>query len=297
VEGTLREYTQPHSSNSADDVRMATVIVRQPPIRPAPTPSPLAPSLSINTVSPLIPNKHLPVCSPGPAPASRARNPATPPASPPSKQLCIQTFSILYPPDTYPKINDSPPVYEIDAATLAAALDHMATQPLPEPKQVFPWLHGLHPENHIQLAFFIARRKSVRRTPKCIRSITLVKCGGDLSKSRLKGAIAPDELLQPCLSRFPKFHDVDPREGFSVRNFQIQAAKMALVSDIVVYGDETSSQKDIRALAKTIAAAQKAWREKCEEGVADMPVYSTFTVSSKLNVSLRRTVEIKSTLS
>ena len=265
---------------------MATVIVRQPPIRQPPTPSPLTSSLSINTVSALIPNKHLPVCSPGPAPASRGRNLVTPPASPPSKQLCIQTFSILYPPDTYPKVNDSPPVYEIDAATVAAALDHLATQPLPEPKQVFPWLHGLHPDNHIQLAFFIARRKSLRRTPRCIRGITLVKCGGDLSKSRLKGAIAPDELLQPSLSRCPKFHDVDPREGFSVRNFQIQAAKMALVSDIVVYGDECTSPKDVRALAKTIAAAQKAWREKCEVGAVEIPVYSTFTVSSKQDVFL-----------
>lgn len=106
-----------------------------------------------------------------------------------------------------------------------------------------------------------------------------MKCGGDLSKARLKGAIAPDELLQPCLSRCPKFHDADPREGFSVRNFQIQAAKMALVSDVVVYGDDGASQKDVRALAKTIAAAQKAWREKCETGVMDIPVYSTFTVS------------------
>ncbi len=263
---------------------MAAAVARQPPLRQSPTPPPLTPSLSINTskkaVSPLIPNKHLPVCSPGPAPASLARCLVTPPASPPSKKLSIQTFSILHPPDSYTKINDSPPVYEIDAATLTAALDHLATQPLPEPKQVFPWLHGLHPDNHIQLAFFIARRKSLRRTPKCIRGITIVKCGGDLSKSRLKGAIAPDELLPPCVRKAPQFHDVDPREGFSVRNFQIQAAKMALVSDIVLYGDEGARQEDIKALAKTIAAAQKAWREK-NDLVADAPVYSTFTVSSK----------------
>ena len=119
-----------------------------------------------------------------------------------------------------------------------------------------------------------------------MRGITVVKCGGDLSRSRLKGAIAPDELLQACLARCPKFHDVDPKEGFSVRNFQIQAAKMALVSDIVVYGDQNASQGDVKALAKTIAAAQKACREKCEPGVVDAPVYSTFTVSSKADVSI-----------
>lgn len=263
---------------------MAAAVARQPSLRQSPTPPPLTSALSINPpgkiISPVIPNKHLPLCSPGPAPATRSRSLATPPASPPSKTLAIQTFSILHPPDTYPRIHGSPPVYEIDATTVAAALDHLATQPLPEPKQVFPWLHGLHPENHIQLAFFIARRKSLRRTPKCIRGITIVKCGGDLSRSRLKGAIAPEELLPSYPTKAPKFHDVDPREGFSVRNFQIQAAKMALVSDIVVYGDATASRDDVRTLARTISAAQKAWKEKCEPGVVDAPGYSTFIVSS-----------------
>jgi len=188
---------------------------------------------------------------------------------------------------------DSPPVYEIDAETLVAALDHLATQPLPEPKQVFPWLHGLHPENHIQLAFFIARRKSLRRTPKCIRGITIVKCGGDLSRSRLKGAIAPEEFLPACSNRTPKFHEVDPKEGLSARNFQMQAAKMAAVSDVVVYGDNNASQEEVKVLAKSIAIAQKAWREKCDPGVLDLPVYSTFVVSSKENTSFHPKLRVE----
>ncbi|KAI9869572.1 MAG: tyrosine/serine/threonine protein phosphatase pps1 [Pleopsidium flavum] len=55
---------------------------------------------------------------------------------------------------------------------------------------------------------------------------------------------------------------------------------MASVSDIVVYGDNDVSREEVKGLAKNIAAAQKVWREKCDPGVLDLPVYSTFIVSS-----------------
>lgn len=264
---------------------MATVVVQQQPIRHSATPPPIQPALSLNTVIPRsvtpIPNKHLPICSPGPAP-SQNRGQITPPASPPSKQLSIQTYSILHPPDAYTKLNKSPPIYSIDASTLAAALDHIATQPLPEPKQVFPWLHGLHQENHVQLAFFVARRKSLRRTPKCLRAITLVKAGGDLSHSRLKGSIAPDELLAAPSSADPCFAEVDPREGFSVRNFQIQAPKLATLSDIVVYGDDNGDPWAVRPLAERIAKAQRGWKQRLDPGGLDPQLYHTFVLSSEL---------------
>lgn len=175
---------------------------------------------------------------------------------------------------------DSPPVYSVDATVLAQALSNAATQPLPDPKLVFPWLHGLHPENQIQLAFFNSRRKALRKTPRGIRGITIVKAGGDLTKSRLKGAIAPTELLSPTGVRDPVFFDADPKDGFSVRNFHIQVAKMAMVSDIVVYGDESTSTEGVRSLAKRISRAQIAYREKCNVGGLDNPIFSTFVVSS-----------------
>ena len=106
----------------------------------------------------------------------------------------------------------------------------MATQPLPHPEQVFPWMHGLHAENQIQLAFFASRRKSVRKVPRCLRGLSIVKTGGNLQTSKLKGAIAPDELLAPAPRDSPTFIECDPKDGFSVRNFQIQACKLAMVS-------------------------------------------------------------------
>jgi dual specificity MAP kinase phosphatase len=267
---------------------MATLVVQQTAIRHSRSPPPLSSALTLDTSkyqSTPIPNKHLPYCSPGPAPSSLNRTPATPPASPIlTKKLITQSSSTLYPADSFPKAVENPPIYSIEAADLAQALEEAATQPLPDPKLVFPWLHGLHPENQIQLAFFVGRRKALRKAPKGMRNITIVKAGGDLSKAKLKGALAPNELLSPMTSRDPAFYEADPKDGFSVRNFHIQPAKMAMVSDIVVYGDENTKRDDVLILAKKIARAQNIHRQKCDGGSPGSPVYNTFVVSSKSQI-------------
>lgn len=194
---------------------------------------------------------------------------------------------MTYPPNGFEKVFNDPPIYSISAGKLAQSLDFLASQPLPSPKQVFPWLHGLHAENQLQLAFFIARKKSLRRTPKCIRGITVVKAGGDLSHSRIKGAIAPEELLRPVHQtrnkqvEEPEFLDSDPRDGFSVRNFQIQACKMATVSDIVVYGDNQTPREEVVRLAKKISRAQAAWQTKTESLTTPGRLFNTFILSGE----------------
>lgn len=222
-----------------------------------------------------IPNKHLPLCPPGPAPADQ---PDTPPQSPPVPCPGLRRQpSLLDPPDRYPsRAVGAATIYEIDADGAAAALDQVAGQPLPDPSQVFPWLHGLHPSNLIQQAFFLARRKNLRQTPQGVRGLTIVKAGGDLSCARLKGAVAPDEFLRRD-AQGARFKDVDPREGFSVRNFQIQAAKAAMLSDILVYGDDAP---EVDRLAQDVAAAQRAWRETHLEKGHDVGSYHTFVCTS-----------------
>lgn len=262
---------------------MAAVAIQQPLIRQSPTPPPHPPSLTLDASkfnSVPIPNKHIPYCSPGPAPSSQHRAPATPPASPPSKHLNLQAPSLLHPASQYPKIINTPPVYSINAATVAAALENLASQRFPDPKQVFPWLHGLHPDNQVQLAFFIARRKAMRNTPKCFRGITIVKAGGDRLKSKLKGALDGEELLDPRAGEKGVFLDIDPRDGFSVRNFHIQAAKMARLSDIVVYGDDDLTNHGVRMLAKRIANAQITWAAQISSKERDVPRFNTFVISS-----------------
>jgi dual specificity MAP kinase phosphatase len=144
---------------------------------------------------------------------------------------------------------------------------------------MFPWLHGLHPENHIQLAFFVARKRSLRRVPKNVRGLTIIKAGGDLSRARIKGAIAPDEVLSLCDDSNKGFLDCDPREGFSVRNFHIQAAKLAQISDIIVYGDEKTDHRIIKSVAERTALVQRRWRKDLE-CTGQLPEnYNTFVLT------------------
>lgn len=130
------------------------------------------------------------------------------------------------------------------------------------------------------MAFFFARRKSLRNAPRCFRGIAIVKVG-DFTKSRLKGALDLEELLSPQVGEGSAFLDIDPRDGFSVRNFHIQAVKMARLSDIVVYGDDETTPEDTLSVAKRIAIAQRDWLEKCPSMERDAPTFNTFVISSK----------------
>ncbi|KAF2772890.1 tyrosine protein phosphatase 1 [Teratosphaeria nubilosa] len=269
---------------------MATVLAR-PALVPDQRASTTATTqLSINTSQSgtprAVPHKHIPYCSPGPRPASRVLD--TPSASPPAASQLIDTTSLTYPPQAFEKISQDPPVYSISAPKLSQAIEHLATQRLPAAHQVFPWLHGLHVDNQLQLAFFTSRKKTLRKTPKCIRGLTIVKAGGDLSHSRLKGAIAPEEVLAMSPGLMDKksqeaaeFLEADPREGFSVRNFQIQAAKMATVSDIVVYRDGRTSKQEALKLARQMSRAQSVWQRKMDGVVVAGRLFNTFVVSDE----------------
>ncbi|KAI9717191.1 MAG: tyrosine/serine/threonine protein phosphatase pps1 [Chrysothrix sp. TS-e1954] len=258
---------------------MATLVAQasEVPSRPQTPPHHLTLNTSLHGNPPPVPNKYIPFCSPGPIPTFGL---PSPPESPQSRRSSKATYRVFYPPDSHSKINDTPPVYEISAATLAFALDHASRQPLPEPDKVFPWLHGLHADNQMQLSFFAARRRTSRKVPKCLQGLTVVKAGGDLSKSRLKGAVAPEDVLAPLEGQDGGlgFHDVDPKCGFSVRNFQIQACKMATVSDIVVYGDDSTTRDQTIELSRHIANAQRQWRDATDPMGVETEEFNTFVV-------------------
>lgn len=116
----------------------------------------------------------------------------------------------------------------------------------------------------------------MRRAPKCWRGITIVKMGGDLSKARIKGAVCPSEVISPS----SRFLVADPPAGFSVRNFDIQTAKLAAMSDIVVYAEDGTSKSELLALAEDFAMAQQAWRLK-NDPAQERPSYNTFVVTSQ----------------
>lgn len=97
-----------------------------------------------------------------------------------------------------------------------------------------------------------------------------MKANGDLSISRLKGNIAPDEFMD--LEK-GDFKEIDPKDGFSVRNFQIQAAKIARISDIVVYGE---NEIETFKLANLVAKAQTSWYDNHKKLGQYIPTYNTF---------------------
>ncbi|KAJ5106999.1 Protein-tyrosine/Dual-specificity phosphatase [Penicillium angulare] len=256
---------------------MATVVVQQQHTlrHTTPPPSSMPPALMVNRRSSPIPNKHLPVCPTGPSPAESPQ-----PESPVHRSSHEQLSSILYPPYCYHVVSQpvGSKVFGINAQTLGEALDYQAAQSLPDASQMYPWLHGLHPDNHLQLGFFSSRKRVQRKPPKVWRGITLVKLGGDLSKSRIKGAVAPDEVISPMA----RFLMADPPEGFSVRNFQIQTAKMAPLSDIVIYGEDGTDRDELLALADEFAMAQAAWRLK-HDPMQERKPYNTFVLTSSFS--------------
>lgn len=256
---------------------MTTIAIARPilPHRPSSTLStPLSLDSGVTSTTPCVgqvPNKHIPICPTGPA---RPNEPDTPPPSPPSpksKEL-LRESSALCPLEDLTRIESGPlSIYSLDASQVAQALDLTARQPLPDPSLVFPWMHGLHPHNHVQQAFFTARKRTLRRIPSCLRAVTVVKADGDLGCARLKGAVSPDEIIQH--GNHSEFIEADPREGFSVRNFQIQTAKIACVSDIIVYGKDVD---ETRKVAWDIAAAQRRWYEKNDGFTMCLPECHTF---------------------
>lgn len=142
----------------------------------------------------------------------------------------------------------------------------------------------------MQLGFFTARKKNMRKIPLCLRGITIIKVGGDLSTSKLRGALSPDELLfEPAHPKdMPCFHEIDPKDGFSVRNFQIQACKMATVSDIVVYGDGKTSRDEVLKLAQMISQAQKSWKQRELAAGNECLTFHTFALTDTFEMIERR---------
>ncbi|OAA59673.1 protein tyrosine phosphatase [Niveomyces insectorum RCEF 264] len=250
-----------------------------PPFPPSSSLSSASLSSQTSQPPPPVPNKHIPVCPPGP-PVADSPSSSSPSSFDDETFDVVPQQSLLFPPDPYPcSEGGGLALYSIDAAGVSAALDYIARQPLPDPSLVFPWFHGLHPSNYMQQAFFSQRRRTLRRTPCCLRGLTVVKADGQLQTARLKGAVAPEEFLH--LDPAPEFLDADPQKGFSVRNFQIQTAKTAMTSDIIVYGDDAAA---VEMLGWDIAAAQQKWRDKHElEGHA-VPTYNTFVCTSPFSV-------------
>ncbi|KAI5284440.1 tyrosine/serine/threonine protein phosphatase pps1 [Ascosphaera aggregata] len=156
--------------------------------------------------------------------------------------------SLLYPPTQYPCHPRVKGAFSIDISQLAEALRHIATIPLLDRNVIFPWMHEFPPmyDNDGTENLEIP-------PPESLRSIIIIKAGGDLTKSKLKGAIDASEIVDDSMSRFRS--DAEMVEG-KVRHFKLQTQKFANVSDIVIYGDEDTTTCEIETLASIIIDCQ-----------------------------------------
>ena len=119
-----------------------------------------------------------------------------------------------------------------------------------------------------------------------------MKAGGDLSRARLKGAVAPEEILSLSDNNDKGFLDCDPKEGFSVRNFAIQTAKLAQVSDIVIYGDDSTDQRIIKSVAERTASVQRKWKKHLEACGQCPETYHTYVLTNSFEEIERDHLEL-----
>lgn len=188
--------------------------------------------------------------------------------------------------------------YRISPAEAVAALDFHYSSALPEIEEVFPWMHGCNENNVSQRAFLDPMKRfrdlnnqpvdlnraleimmpdnPVFSPPSNARGLVVIKVG-DASDSHgsLVGSITPEEVLADqhgrtaTIDHFSQnayhkltgnFLNLDPDEGISLRNFHIQVAKWATISDILVYCCSEQDTCDAIFIAKLLVEAQKKLR-------------------------------------
>lgn len=211
---------------------------------------------SLGTLSTAIPSRH-------PSPAQQL--PPSPPQNPPfnnneqfqsdqennnNQTLDQQNYDDLdkdscehplYTPNVLSSIlSANPTVFGISASTLASAIDYNYSSPLPEIENIFPWLHGLHPNNITQRMFLNSKRMNFNfdnsidsanssfsseilanppMIPSSIRGLLVVKIGSPNTPGTLIGSIYPNEILARRNKNDFDFIDMDdisfskPAEG------------------------------------------------------------------------------------
>ncbi|CAN6595149.1 hypothetical protein TRVA0_001S00672 [Trichomonascus vanleenenianus] len=253
----------------------------------------------------------------------------------------------------------------ITASVLAAAVDTHYSSPLPDVDEIFPWLHGLHPKNDMQIWFFspefdsfesqndrvavtVSDPSRVTNVPGKARGLLVVKVGDENNEcGTLVGSVRPSEILwrsefdinedyyallldddnndndthdEPmliddddnsaksnltngemnnhnhrhhhhhhhhnhnngCKPDFggysPQFLNLDPEYGVSLRNFHVQVAKWALISDLVVYAPDARDEMEAIAVARALSTAQLLLKRQHPH----LPKYRTFYVKDSI---------------
>lgn len=184
----------------------------------------------------------------------------------------------------------------ISATTLTEVVDAHYSSPLPEVDAVFPWLHGLHSRNISQRAFLDPLKRyrdrpfsaqnflSDIKAPTGVRGLMIIKVGDVHNRhGSLVGSVAPEEILARSDDNnqfIPHFLFLDPEDGICLRNFQIQVAKWACISDMAIYIPDFANDRPLAiCLARKIADAQENFRQQHPH----VPKYSTYLVDDTMD--------------
>lgn len=228
----------------------------------------------------------------------------------------LDTSSIFYKQlPNYPSVRNIP-IKALSISHLNRIFDWYFNSGLPNTKEMFPWLHGLHKFNFAQKSFFLHQQQQLQQKlgetgtmnlsdpmnneifidynlsrPTDIRFLMCVSDGSipmglhntvqlpeiltkiDVSKSEIKDIVRKiwsadqsghdensesliDLLVLDCLKLnvLPIFLNLDPERGISLRNFQIQVAKLSTCSDFIIYGTNTDM---LESIARIIWLAQR----------------------------------------
>ncbi|KAI5305257.1 autophagy protein [Ascosphaera pollenicola] len=207
---------------------------------------------------------------------------------------------VLYPPTAYPRHPGLAGAYSIDIDQLANALTQLAKLPLLDKSEIFPWMH-VFPPIHEGSSFTSLDDgdgdgdddesvvEEELRPPQSLRSIMLLKAGGDLTKSKLKGTVDACEIVDDCMTRFRS--DAEMVEG-KIRHFKLQTQKFANVSDIIIYGDEDTTSFQIDNLAARIIDCQHHANQKFPKTRSDYRRFNTFILSSSFQDVCRKYPEL-----
>ncbi|CAG8738161.1 5879_t:CDS:2, partial [Acaulospora morrowiae] len=162
--------------------------------------------------------------------------------------------------DMFPLVCENPPIRALTASQYYLIHEAYYSTPLPN-NILFPWLHGVDGTNLQQNKFFDIHECSVPEH----RGVTVVQAEEGTLKCQLVGSVYPSDILgQNCTEdgqTVRGFLKVSDGEGINLRNFKIQVAKYATLSDIIVYGEDGGLSENVLEIAKQAAWAQQIFRK------------------------------------
>lgn len=123
-------------------------------------------------------------------------------------------------------------------------------------------------------------------------NVNALPFGPEPRPSQLLSSFTPDELLHPSADP-PAFNvpKLQPNQ-INLRNFKLQASKIASLSDIVIYAAEGLASSDLLPTAERFLDAQTHTRQQraaqCGVDESDMIQYNVFVVSDRFETFERR---------